>query len=310
MSDEGKAAEGLLDELGKEMFETTGGDRWKSGQPLAGSPEADAAKDVPAKEPEKAESTSAEKKLIAGKFETVEAAEKGIHEMGQLISQKTASEEALTRKAEALEAALRAVVGVKPAAEPAPEAVDPLESLEKEWGLPKAPIEKALEQKVEQKLQAMFKPIVDRQKADAEIVKQFPEYEKSFDGLLEFLEKNPKVKEQVEYAERQGQYLMAREYAWLQFERTVRNEQKVSTNGVAKVQAEKRAEALQDAGVTAATRSDGRKPPGEAVRETGGDWPDAKRMEYLQGLAQRGHQDVLWRETIGKILDKQGFSTT
>ncbi len=309
MSDEDKAAGSLLDELGKEMFDTTGGDRWKSGQPLPGSPEAETAKEAPATEPKEAGATPAEKKLIAGKYETLEAAEKGIHELTQFANQKAANEEALARKVEAMETALRAMTGVA-APKPAPEAVDPLETLEKEWGLPKEPIEKALDQKVDQRLQAMFKPILDRQKADQEIVKQFPEYEKEFDGLLEFLEKNPAVKQRVEYAERQGEYLMAREYAWLQFERTNREVKQANVNGKVKEREVKKAEELQDAGVTQVVRNDSRKPPGETPAAPAADWPDAKRMEYLQGLAARGHQDVLWRETIGKILEKQGFPTT
>lgn len=300
MGEEQKAAEGLLDELGKEMFETTGGDRWKSGQPLPGSPEAEAAKEVPAKEPEKAGTTPAEKKLIAGKYESLEAAEKGIHELTQFANQKAASEEALSRKVEAMETALRAMTGVSAAPEPEAK-IDPLESLEKEWGLPKAPIEKAIDQKVDERLQAMFKPIVDRQKADQEIVKQFPDYEKEFDNLLEFLEKNPSVKQRVEYAERQGQHLMAREYAWLQFERTIRADRQNGVVEKVKAREEKRADSLPDASVTTTVRNDSRH--GAPAEE----WPDEKRMEYLQRMAQHGHQDLLWRETIGTILKKQGF---
>src|SRR6266850_514832 len=86
----------LLGREGAEAFDSTGGDRWRSGQPLVSDP---TALNLPAKPPESpppvepetppkevakeepTSSESAEPKLVLGKYKTEADAEKGLHEL-------------------------------------------------------------------------------------------------------------------------------------------------------------------------------------------------------------------------------------
>jgi len=304
-----EAAAKLLEEISGEMFEKTGGDVWRSGQPLRDDPTArasqeaaDAAKaasekEKPAEKPKSGvaaqETTSDWDEPLAGKWKNREAAEKGVHELVHYAK-------AALARADAAEEKLKGLGKTLNGNEKEESLSDPFDELEA-VAMPREPLKKAIRAEAQNLINEMLKPVAERQKADAEIVKMFPEYSEKFDGLLEFLEKNPQVKQDVEYAEAQGQYLMARRYAWTLY---AAQEQVKAQDGQvdkAKERAERVADTRPDAAIITPSKSEQRTIPKEP------DWPSKERMEYLKNMAAGGHQDILWRETIGKLLDAQGF---
>lgn len=297
----------LLGELAGEAFEKTGGDVYRSGQPLVGDKTVEHAAETKSEEkPAEKVTEPTSESLIAGKWKTPAEAEKGVHELIHMAKSAMQERDAFKTKVDAMTAALSAISGGgtpqngdSAPKDPMSEALSELESI----AIPSEPIAKAIQIGVQREIQNMLKPVAERQRADQEIVKLYPDYEKEFDGVLEFLEKNADIKKEVEYAEAQGQYLLARKYAWLNFDRQARApRQQGETEKKAQKREERVRETLPDAGVgVAGQRSEGRAPAPTA------DWPTEERMGYLKDMAKAGHPDILWRETIGRILTNQGF---
>lgn len=301
MADE-KANE-LLKELAGEAFDTTGGDRWRSGQPLAGDPTAaHAAEQKPPQETTPPPEPTSGEKLVLGKWKSEEEAQRGIAELARFATTQKSENEALKTKLDAVSAALSVLNGGKANGQ-SNQPIDPLDELEA-LAIPKEPVSKAIQASVRQQIEAMLKPVADRQAADKAVVEMYPDYEQEFDPMMKFLNENPEIKSEVEYAESQGQYLLARKYAWLNYERLGRADAQKRGEQRGKSRQERVAETLPDASIGSPNaRSDSRTPPAQS------DWPSDDRMKYLKDMAQAGHPDLLWRETLGRILKSQGFDT-
>lgn len=301
-----EAATKLLGELGDQAFNETGGDTWRSGQPLLNDPTSqhkaqdEAEASPPAKKqgttPSDEKASTAFEKPLAGKWKTTEEAERGVHELLQYARTAKDERDQFKTKLDLVEGLLNGRRGE-------PEVpLDPLDELENMVAIPKDPLKRAIRSEIDHAIQEIVKPQMERQKADKAILEKYPEYGEEFDNLLEFLEKNPDIKEEVAYAESQGQYLMARRYAFSLYNAQKQATQQVEGTKRAQSRAEKVAETRPDAAIISPSRHDGRSEPAPES-----DWPTKDRMDYLKGMARAGHQDLLWRETIGKLLDPTVF---
>jgi hypothetical protein len=298
---EGSLSE-ALDNLGKDVYEGTGGNVYGAGQPATEDNEAEV--EAKADEKGKSETTSTEA-LIAGKWKTDEEARNGVHELTHYAKNALErADQATAAKAE-MEAKLNTLIQVLGGAKKDETPPDALAELESLAAIPQAQFAKAVDILIERKFENIMKPVNDRRNADAEMLKIAPEYGDRVPEIIEFLNKNPDVKAEVEYAESKGEYLLARKFAWKVFDATQKS---VTSTEVAKKRdsrIEKIKDALPDAGIVGASRADERINNDAPSSES--DWPSQERMQYLQRKAREGHADILWRETIGKMLDKQGF---
>lgn len=288
----------LLGNIGNEAFSTTGGDIWNAGQPLSGDLTAEHAKESAKPVEKPAVETTSDQKLIAGKWKTDEEAQKGIHEL--IHYAKASLERAEKAEVERNELVKRLGSVLSPG-NGAPTIVDPLDELESVAAIPKEHFRKAVRGEFDSWMAEKLQPEVDKRKADEEVVKIFPEYGKEFDNMLAFVNQNPAIRDDVAYAEQKGEYLLARKYAWSLFDahRKAIRQDKVSEQ--VQTRQEKVEESRPDAGFLGGTGTGGHGP--EATR----DWPEPKRLEYLKKLAKSGHPDMLFRETIGRMLDRQGW---
>lgn len=299
-----------LNAIGEGAFSETGGDIWSAGQPLAGDPaarhaaEAKAAAEKSASTEQKPETKAGATpteggELIAGKWKTKEEAEKGIHEL--IGYTKTALDRAekadadRNRLIEGLAGLLNPQVGNG-------KTTDPWTEWESVAAVPKEVLQKTLDAYFDRKLADMSAPLVAKQQADQEIIKLYPDYVKEFDNLTAWVEQNPEIKADIEYAVGKGEHLMARKYAWRLYDqaRKALGQEKMAEK--VKERTEKRVVERADAGLLGGTGTGGQLPAEDEHK-----WPDAERMKYLKNLYDQGHQDPLLRETIGKMLDRQGF---
>lgn len=281
-------AKELLDGAAAEAFDSTGGDRYRSGQPLASESaqpvaESQPPAEAPPAEPAKEEPTSPER-LIAGKWKTDAEAERGYHEIVQHAKR-------LQDRVMELETKL----APPPATPP-----DPLTALEEVTGVPRTLQEQAMRAVAERTLQEVFGPAIARVQADAEVVKEIPEYEKELPQLNAWLEEHPEVKADMQAAEAQGSYALAKKYAWLNYDRARNVTKETILKEEAKATKEKKEEARVDAAVLKPSQTEAR-----ATTEEKG--LSDERFAHLVELAKSGHPSPLWRETIGKNLSKDVF---
>ena len=295
-------AKGLLDEIGNEMFERTGGDRYRAKQPLLSDPsvETPAAVSPPAPTPEAATeeasstpgspggetSQGAEPEwFLPGLYKTREEADKGIRETKRYAS------EAMTRAKEA-ERRLEPVEPPKPPS-------DPLSELEN-YGVPKELMAKAMELIARETLQKTLEPAAKRMEADAKIVSMYPEYQTKFNDLTAFVESDPELLSKVTRAEAAGEFLLARELAWLNYERAnaVRKVAEVTQEQERRVTEARRT--MPDATVMKPSQSESRTKPVEPSPNN----LSEKQFDDLVELAKAGYNQPLWRNTIGLQLER------
>jgi hypothetical protein len=285
----------LLTEISDEMLERTGGDRYRSGQPLLSDPSftpPPQAEEPPVVEPTSTEAqpsaetpdskpTSEPEKLILGKWKSEDEAIRGYHEAVHMGNAAKAERDALAVQV----AALRTQLGgeVKPP-------VDPDDEIEA-FGVPKDPLNRMIERRARQVVNDMFAPALQQIQADQEIVQKYPEYQTRSKELFNFVDANPDIKASVEAAEKAGQFGLAREFAWLRF--TAANATKIETE--TKLASETRTQEIKatrrDAGVNTAQRAEARaKPPEQGLTE--------KDFERLKELAKAGHPTPLLRASM------------
>jgi len=290
----------VTQEIGQEVLDTTGGDHYRSGQPLKGQPDYQepaptAAKPAPETEPVSKTPTVEETRYgPGGKYKSMEEWEKATIEAGNTISR-------LAKERDEFEARLKTVedtVSPKPQVED-----DPLDEIEN-FGLPKAPLKKAVEREVQRVLREAAEPYNARVKADQEVLTKYPEYKDSFNDLIGFLKENPDVERQVQLAEQSGNYGLAREFAWLKF--TAQRGTAVEADKLAQVeeQGKARAQAKVDAAVPDAKRSDTRD-RSSAPKDT--KTITMEELEDLKTLAKSGYEQKAWARTLAPLLPKEWF---
>ena len=296
MADEKSVVELATELLAKEAdnaLEQTGGDVWRAGKPLlndpANQPKAESqppAENSPS-EPAKEGTTPPETKeeLIAGKWKTNEDAEKGVHELIQYAKR------AMDRVSE-LEAKIP-----KPVQE---EVIDPVLKLEQMTGIPHQTMNEAIEAKASEVVTKMFAPAIAKIQADQEVIAKIPDYEKEFPKLQAFVDANPDIRKAVSEAEGAGQYVLAREWAWMKFDHSRRSEQEARLKDEGKKREERVKETTADAGVLKPGQTEARTAPAEPQLSD-------ERFGQLVEMARSGHPSLLWRETIGKNLPKDIF---
>lgn len=295
MATEDTTAEGLardfLNAIGEQALTETGGDRWASGAPLnppqvetsAGSgppPEKE-----PAAEPVAPETEQKPEWFAALGYKSPEEAIKGFNETRRWAKEGWDQVNALK------------AVTPQPQAAPPP---DPLAELEN-FGVPQKPLKEAIQSLAVQAVQQMFAPAVQRMNADAEIKSRYPEYESNFEKLTQFVESDAELKEKVIRAENAGEFLLARELAWLNYERAgalQKSQDLVDRNQQRVAQAES---VKADAAVTKPSAADART---NDVWDSPNNIPDEKFTD-LMALAKAGYPQQLWKNTIGRVLEKQ-----
>lgn len=282
----GQLASEVLSEISNDMFEQTGGDRYTRAMPS--DPATQHSEPSEGEKPPKEQENPKEEK--ASEVEDVLAQAK---EALDKMNASEAKNSTLAKKITELEAMLVAL-------SPSEKSDDPYELLEKESYVPKELLEKAVALGVEKKLQEMMQPEIARKAADAEIIKLYPEYAKDYQEMLAFLDKNPTVARDVQYATEKGEHLLARKFAYTLFRSAKTAYQKSENNGKAAEREEKVKEAKADAGVLKTPRQPKSEQPAPK-------WPSRERMEQLKESAKRGHPEQLYRETIGVLLEEQGF---
>jgi len=300
----------LLDAISQQALDATGGDVYRAGQPLATPDQppvapakaaADAAaggEETSSSQPKAEEPLDRLGRLLGNKYTSIEEAEKGIH---QLLQDRKAAQDSATNAHAELERIRGAVVANgHAAAEPPPDPMSELEML----GFPKDIMERAIEHKLRAVIAADAKPFNERVAADKEIVGKYPDYEKQFDELSSWLGQHKDIEKQVLLAENAGHYTLAREFAWLQFDRDKAARTETQTTDAAAETAVKRTEKRSDARTFQPSQTTEARipPPAENRNVIGKD-----EFQKLTDLARAGYEQPLWRRTIGETLSKDVF---
>lgn len=297
----------LLGEISQDVFDLTGGDRYRAGEPLLGDPSVekpaadgppvseqadatvatDADTKAPSEEPvrdEKGRFTKSEPDaewFLPGLYKTKEEAIKGIHETKRYAS-------------DALDKANAAKT------EPKAEEADPLTDLEN-YGVPKDVMGKAITAGAQKALQQLLEPMAKRIDADRKIVTLYPDYGKNFEDLAAFVESEPELMQKVNRAEAAGEFLLARELAWLNYERFNASKAERAKESKRGQQVERAKETMADAAVTKPSQAETRTRP--AVPSPN-DIPEEKFADLLE-LAKAGYPTPLWKSTIGATLERE-----
>jgi len=298
----------LLSAIGDEALEGTGGDRYRAGQPLLNDPSAPPAQPkedgkpveppsgTPAVEGADAPSSPpapAKPDLVFGQYKSLEEAERGLHETRRYA--REAKEEAASAQAEL--ARLRSQFAPQ-----RPESTtNPFDDLSA-IGVPKEPLEAAMRAIVQETIQKTFGPAAQRVQADQQILKEFPQYGERFEEMQQFVESVPDLKAKVDRAEADGQYLLAREVAWLNFERQIAQTRQAELEAQGQQRVETAQSKMADAAVTKPSQATARTQ--KQSKGSPNDLPD-EDYQRLINLAKSGHSAPLWRETIGWALAQQ-----
>lgn len=308
-SESEKLAGELLGEISEEVFDLTGGDRYRAGQPLQDDPSVEkpaadgppvseqaeatateeakpAAEEAAPETPrdEKGRFTKAEPEpewFLPGLYKTKEEAIKGIHETKRYAS-------------DAVDRANAAKT------EPPVEEVDPLSDLEN-YGVPKDVMSKAITVGAQKALRELLEPMTKRIDADRKIVSMYPDYEKNFTDLAAFVESEPELMQKVNRAEAAGEFLLARELAWLNYERFTASKAERAKTTTRGQQVERAKETMADAAVTKPSQAESRTRP---AAPSPNDIPDEKFADLLE-LAKAGYPTPLWKSTIGATLERE-----
>lgn len=294
-SNASELAGAFLDAIGEEAFATTGGDVHRSGQPLLRDPDAPNAgsppppESKPVAEAPKPETTPATEPewFLPGMYKTRDEAIKGFHETKRYASDAVTGRQELAAKVEQLEKVLN----------PPKPPPDPLSELEA-YGVPRAPMERAIQALAQQTVSKMFEPGLRQIQADKQIVSMYPEYETKFGEVAAFVDSNKELSAKVSRAEQAGEYLLARELAWLNFERAQMGarQQELAEQGSQRV--EKAKEQMVNAAVPKQGQTTART---EMWNDSPNAIPDEKFSQMID-LSKAGYGNQLWRSTIGAVL--------
>lgn len=229
------------------------------------------------------------------KWKDAQEAKKGYHHAIQMAKAALAERDALKAQI-GQQRAPTAPVAV--AGEGAP---NPWEELGN-YGVPKEPLEQAIEQAAERKLLAILTPMAQEAQAQQYMQRKYGEqYVKLQPELEVFTQSDPEVQGMVQLAKNQGQHQLAEEWRLLKYlqARGAQVEESIKANQ--EVRKEIVEEQRKDAAIVGAKRTEGRDTkPEDAPLE--GD-----RFEQLKTEARMGYGNRLWRETIGKGLPDEVF---
>lgn len=281
-----------LDRIAQEAYDKTGGDVFGTepppveSQPPTEPPPSDASSETDPAEPPATEPTSEPAKLVFGKYKTLEEAERGYWESANAMNLAKA-------EADAAKARLADVQKVATGTAPAGES-DPLDEIEN-YGVPKAVIAKAIQKVARDEINAMFAPAMQRAEADKQIIQTHPEYQERFGEIERFVEGSPEIAQQVIQLNNSGNYLAARQIAYLNWkvsEGAKAVETKVAAESARKEEVK---DARRDAGVGSTRRADTRT-AGEKPVKT----PEEEKR--LLDLYKSGHPTPYLRHKLDGLL--------
>jgi hypothetical protein len=285
-----EAAESLdvLARIAGDAYDKTGGDVFGTEPPpVESQPPAEQA-EVPAEpvEPTSEGTTPQPAPLIYGKYKTTEEAERGYFEAARMGNEAKARADA----AEAALAAARQVI----APGPTPASEDPLDAIEN-YGVPKELIAAAIEDRVRKAIPAYFAPALAVTAADKAIIEAHPEYAEKFSEIEAHAQSDPAVWGQIEELNSKGNYLAARQIAYLNWKvastvQAVENESKAKADRTAEAK-----NARVDAGVGSTRRSDTR--TAQVKPET-----SAAEEKRLLDLYKAGHPQPYLRSKLDSVL--------
>lgn len=295
-----KATSGIADAV----FDATGGAIHAPLQEKieqASQPKSTEAPTAPAEPPAPAAApapTAEPPRKIAGKYTSIDEAEKGIFEAGNTIS-------AQARELDELRAFKQAH---QPPPAPAAPVADPLDEIER-FGVPKEPLKAAIQaaaaQATQQAWDSVLKPLQVKAEADQRITQEVPEYAARNAELNAFLKANPELDREITAAESQAttpdQHYMVRKYAWMHFSQAMGTAREAELQGQANERKQSVEKARVDAVVPKAPTTTTRDTPAKPAAE---EW-NPERQQQLIDLARAGHPGALWRNTIGTVLAKQ-----
>lgn len=281
-----------LDQITQEAYEKTGGDIYGTEPPA--EPPVDSqpateppAEGTPAASPDETlakESTSEPARLYFGKYKTIEEAERGYWESTHAMNSAKAEADTLRRQVE----------GVKQATGTTPAEQDPLDEIES-YGVPRPVIEKVTRRIARDEINAMFGPAIEKSKADQTIITKYPEYQERFGEIEKFVEASPEIAEQVTQLNGSGNYLAARQIAYLNWKVSQANAVAETKAAAESARKEEVKDARRDAGVGATRRADTRTAPVK---------PEVSKDEEkrLLDLYKAGHQAPYLRHKLDSLL--------
>ena len=295
----GEAEDALLEatrSIGQEVLEKTGGDSYRSGQGLLGTPDAPAPGPTPeqvapqAPSIPKSETPTVEERFgPGGKYKSMEEWERATIEAGNTISEARRENDELKARLSRIEAT------ITPKETPKADPLDDVELL----GIPKEPLKQAMRATFQEMMEEAAKPYNARVQADQSIIEKYPEYKDRFPEVISFLHQNPDVERQVSIAENQGAFELAREFAWLKFNQTQNSEAETQKIDQSKSQAKDKAQKMVDATVTdrksGHTRDQSTAPKNE--REV-----SSEELERLKGMVKGGYAQRGWADVLSPLL--------
>ncbi len=286
--------------IGQDVLDKTGGDHYRSGQPLRGHPDYVEPGTTPETTPPELEQTKTEaptvedQKLYAGKYKSIEEWEKATYEAGNTISRLAKENEEISGRLRTIEQTM---------VPPKPVEVNPLDEVE-QFGIPKEPLEKAIEAKFNQMMENATRPYNERVKADQAILEKYPEYKDNFNDLIGWLKTNPDVEKQVALAEGQGSYELAREFAWLKFTQNRGTQEESKLIEQSNAQAKERKNKLIDATVTD-HRSGHTRDQSTAPKDNRQVTSD--ELEQLKVMSKGGYEAQAWAKVLNPLLPKDEY---
>jgi len=282
----------VFSRIAAEAFEKTGGDVWGTEPPPAEpessppAPEEAAPEAATPTDPTPTEPTSS-KSPVFGKYGSIEEAERGYFEAVRMGNLAKAEADAAKMRLQIIEKTVGG--GPTPQAEE-----DPLEQIES-YGVPKELIAKVVDSRFEAKFNQKFGPAIQRMDADQKIVAKYPEYQAEFKAIDSFVEATPDVREQVEELNAAGNYLAARQIAYLNWKLASAQSEAVKAAETTAVRKEEAKEARMDAGVGKPRRADSHTTPTK-------DPMDAAEKARLIKLYKEGHTTPYLRAMLDSQL--------
>ena len=253
-------AQEVLNQITQDAWEKTGGDLYGT-EPTAESadsqPDAEPTEAKPASSPTTTaapEPTSDSALPVWGKYRSLEEAERAYHESVRMGNSAKA-------EADALKARLAAVEQVTKGESTSPEEPDPLAEMES-YGMPRKLMQDAIDKrasiKAKEAIQEYFGPALRRAEADQKIIEAHPEYSEKFKEIEGFVEAQPEVRQQVEALNASGNFLAARQIAYLNWKVAESQRVAAAVETVTAAQTAETKASRKDAGVGSTRRSDSR----------------------------------------------------
>lgn len=244
---------------------------------------------APVKEPAAPESTPATtaepKRKWFGKYDAEDEAERGYFESVRMGNEAKARADAAEARLAAIDAAARP--------KPEPEA-DPFEEIEA-YGVPREVIRRGMQRVARETFDEIAKPGMERMVADQKILEQFPDYGERFDSIKSFVDENDLVKGQVVELEQKGNFLAARQIAYLNWKLSDHAKAETELLEAQRTRTDEVVKSRVDAGTGATPKTEGRTP------STNG----TERRAQLLERAKVGHHEAYLADVFDPWLPEQ-----